>query len=1047
MNNFNTTRNRETFEYIPTKHSRDSTNTLNPELDVQFQYQQLVQGVAPSPIIIAWEHPRNNQHILYDQDKYGKSKHPGALDMDIPFRLRLNFPPGYLLPLRSPKICFGFDPDMGFDQWGSNTPSPHGGLTCQSLDVYKNRYKDGIGFLYYTETASASMGGLKVGRRHYKAWISTDEHEILPETMAEVRFVVSDANGFNSVQCGHRNRHFTSITDLRPNEILELLKSVGTLNLNQHKKKWRANLRRKCRWHKNLQLPSYSNVNLLVRSLISSVCSKVVTESGPDILFTNVHEDLFEQRCARGGTNNVVFNTGTRRTNPLEALSLIQVMKYNHNSTSSSSLVIYLSSIPRDIPVLRSLMLFAARLPLDLIVVCDKTCDETTLLVEMEAAQLKSGGHSVITFKTIKQYLDDTFYDNNIQRNIFIRREDAHREVMCSSSINTCFDSDSIETVWVDMVEAIVKWIYDASLNLHQKHQKYGMYLASSNSNSISTDTLTDTSTTNANANAKATSQGTTFSIYHGHDASMTILNQHGDILAVLELERLFERRYYAFGKEIEEVENDFLKGYTELLVQANLEATHVTHAVCVLPSRHTVVLKTVVMKILTCETWKTVGHHESHAVQAFYDAPFSNSALIFSYDGGGDSNQNFEIYLATNSKGKGMEIERIKIYHMNLGYVYMQCATYLSEVTGNKIRNDTAPALHLSGRMMGYVALGKVKLDWMNEIENVFRGIKRHKPALGMLLGNSPTIQDERDFAATAQKVFENILIEIFDEHISLFPGIDGIVVSGGCALNVISNRILQKRYGIPFHVSPSPNDGGLSLGSALKCSSKSDSNSVPVPILYAGPLLFDLAKVPSYVTLAGNDGARQVNVEELADILNKGAIVAIVRGRSEFGPRALGHRSLVAVPHLQGMKERMNRLKYREWWRPVAPMVTIEDARRLFVGSQIWSPYMTFAVKIKNEYVASLPAVVHFDGSARLQTVDQKQNKWLWDLLEAVKKKTGKAMLCNTSFNTRGKPILNRMNEAMKMLMELEDLDYVLVDDVLFNKMGAKKTQSLWR
>ena len=130
----------------------------------------------------------------------------------------------------------------------------------------------------------------------------------------------------------------------------------------------------------------------------SSVCSKVVTESGPDILFTNVHEDLFEQRCARGGTNNVVFNTGTRRTNPLEALSLIQVMKYNHNSTSSSSLVIYLSSIPRDIPVLRSLMLFAARLPLDLIVVCDKTCDETTLLVEMEAAQLKSGGHSTMHF-------------------------------------------------------------------------------------------------------------------------------------------------------------------------------------------------------------------------------------------------------------------------------------------------------------------------------------------------------------------------------------------------------------------------------------------------------------------------------------------------------------------------------------------------------------------------------------------------------------------------------------------------------------------------
>lgn len=108
--------------------------------------------------------------------------------------------------------------------------------------------------------------------------------------------------------------------------------------------------------------------------------------------------------------------------------------------------------------------------------------------------------------------------------------------------------------------------------------------------------------------------------------------------------------------------------------------------------------------------------------------------------------------------------------------------------------------------------------------------------------------------------------------------------------------------------------------------------------------------------------------------------------------------------------------------------------------------SPYMSFAVTIKEEFRQELPAVVHFDGSARLQTVERSQNDWLWRLLEAVKKKTGKAMLCNTSFNTKGRPILNRIREAMKMLHELPDLDYVLVGDVLFNKKGAEKTRSLW-
>jgi carbamoyltransferase len=213
----------------------------------------------------------------------------------------------------------------------------------------------------------------------------------------------------------------------------------------------------------------------------------------------------------------------------------------------------------------------------------------------------------------------------------------------------------------------------------------------------------------------------------------------------------------------------------------------------------------------------------------------------------------------------------------------------------------------------------------------------------------------------------------------------------------------------------------------------------------MYGGPLLFDIHDLPKYVEFAG-DGARTANILHIAELLNQGSIIAVVRGKAEFGPRALGHRSLLAVPHLENMKTRMNRLKFREWWRPVAPMVTVEDAKRLFVGPSVWSPYMTFAVEIKKEFRSSLPAVMHFDGTARLQTVDKRDNIWLWKLLKAMKKKTGKAMLCNTSFNTRGKPILNKLSEAMKMLFELPDLDYVLIDDILFSKPGASRTRALW-
>ncbi|CAJ1403344.1 unnamed protein product [Effrenium voratum] len=160
---------------------------------------------------------------------------------------------------------------------------------------------------------------------------------------------------------------------------------------------------------------------------------------------------------------------------------------------------------------------------------------------------------------------------------------------------------------------------------------------------------------------------------------------------------------------------------------------------------------------------------------------------------------------------------------------------------------------------------------------------------------------------------------------------------------------------------------------------------------------------------------------------------IVAVVRGRQEFGPRALGHRSLLAVPDSEDMKVRMNKLKFRKWYRPIAPMIADEALVRVF-GRHVRSPHMERAPRVQEWVKQQFPAMVHFDGTARHQSVGQREEPWIHSLLLAVSKLTGLAALINTSFNTRGKPIVNSVKESLQMLDTLPDLDYVLIEDYLF-------------
>jgi carbamoyltransferase len=155
-----------------------------------------------------------------------------------------------------------------------------------------------------------------------------------------------------------------------------------------------------------------------------------------------------------------------------------------------------------------------------------------------------------------------------------------------------------------------------------------------------------------------------------------------------------------------------------------------------------------------------------------------------------------------------------------------------------------------------------------------------------------------------------------------------------------------------------------------------------------------------------------------------------------------------LLALPSL-GMKERLNALKQREWWRPVAPVVTQEECERMFVRDSsvraLHAPYMSFAPKLTAEASAALPAITHFDSTARQQTVREIDDPWLHALLGEVKARSGWAVLINTSFNTKGRPILNSAREALTLLRDCEELNYVLIEKWLFSKAQVQALSSI--
>jgi carbamoyltransferase len=334
-------------------------------------------------------------------------------------------------------------------------------------------------------------------------------------------------------------------------------------------------------------------------------------------------------------------------------------------------------------------------------------------------------------------------------------------------------------------------------------------------------------------------------------------------------------------------------------------------------------------------------------------------------------------------------------------------------------------------GKTMGLAAYGEPTLLWpavsrLLDTSDPSRWYRYLQEPSESLLGFPPRSDDEATngpyphFAAAVQRRLEQAIKRVAESACEQ-AGCAALCLAGGVALNCSANGgLLVDRHPHPVWAFAAAGDGGLSLGAALLAAQEAgELESRRLDHAYLGPSFDNRAIELALQAEPGITIHRSARVvEEVAERLSRGQIVGWFHGRMELGPRALGNRSILADPRSAHVRDRVNRLKGREPWRPLAPSVIADRASEYFElpGE---SPFMLFAARVRPSARDQLPAVVHADGSARPQTVRQAQNTALHALLLQFERRPGLPVLLNTSFNTAGEPIVCRPEDGIRTFL----------------------------
>lgn len=425
-----------------------------------------------------------------------------------------------------------------------------------------------------------------------------------------------------------------------------------------------------------------------------------------------------------------------------------------------------------------------------------------------------------------------------------------------------------------------------------------------------------------------------------------------------------------------------------------------------------------------------TMMHHESHAANSFYQSPFQ-SAIAFSFDGGGNDGF-FNVYSCEREAG----ITLLEKYGKDYGVPYMIFGQYLKDI---KMEPSLADGnLIYPGKIMGLVSFGKVQKEWLEHFKWFYNagvtGINYEEfiQPLGEKLGvefsmnNRLEGQVAYDVAATSQRAFEEVFLDIAKPYFQKHPK-SPVIITGGCGLNILLNTRIKQEFKKELFVGPSPNDCGVALGMMLNFLKP----KTPPLLTYSGLPLLDIDSLPKYL----HNYHEKLEITRFVDLIKQGKIIGVARGNSEHGPRALGNRSILCDPSIPDMKDVLNRkVKHREWYRPFAPVCREEDVSKYFHFKGD-SRFMSFAPVVRKKWREKLPAITHVDNTARIQTVTRQDNAFLYDVLTEMDARTGVGVLLNTSFNVDGQPILTTVKEAFEVYWKSE-MDMLLINDILFKK-----------
>jgi carbamoyltransferase len=433
------------------------------------------------------------------------------------------------------------------------------------------------------------------------------------------------------------------------------------------------------------------------------------------------------------------------------------------------------------------------------------------------------------------------------------------------------------------------------------------------------------------------------------------------------------------------------------------------------------------------------VDHHTTHAVSAYFHSGFDD-ALVLTIDGEG---QGIAVKVLSASDGNLEELRRIYQSH-SLGILYRKVIQFI----GYDIFDEY--------KVMGLAPYGDAE-----RFRAAMSGLYQLLPEGGyrLFLGNVVALdavveprrkwesfrQHHKDLAAALQETLEKIVLHLLT-HYRQATGHTRLCLAGGVAHNsTLNGKILYSGLFDEVFAHPAAHDAGCALGAALQgyLSRRPQRRPEPLRHVFYGSDLGSDAQIRE-VLEAWRPLLRYERMEDpfrqVARRLADGAVVGWVQGRSEFGPRALGNRSILADPRPEENKHRINRMiKNREGYRPFAPSVLEERAAEFFrvPDNRTGFPYMIFVLDVSEDKRELLGAVTHVDGTARIQTVSRQTNERYWRLIREFDKLTGVPILLNTSFNNNAEPIVDSLQDAIGCYLTT-DLDYIVAGDYLVTRRG---------